>query len=80
MHICSAQLSKPTGCHYWVTLPTTVQRQFTTMSSQAAHDLSISELLRVLNDKLGLEYTRIRETGLSPAVSTSSLETDVSIS
>ena len=50
------------------------------MSSEAALDLSIPELLRVLNEKLGLECTRAREIRL-PAVpaSITSLEAEASI-
>jgi hypothetical protein len=38
----------------------------TTMSLKAARDLSIADLLRVLGEKLDLEYTRLRETALPP--------------
>ena len=49
------------------------------MSSQAVYGLSIPELLRVLNEKLGLERTRAREICLPPILgSMSSLEAAVS--
>jgi hypothetical protein len=38
------------------------------MSLEAARDLSIADLLRVLSDKLGLEYTRLQGTWLPPAL------------
>ena len=47
------------------------------MSSEAAHDLSISDLLRLLNEKLSLECVRLRETRLPPVISTVSLESEV---
>ena len=47
------------------------------MSQEAAHDVSI--LLRVLNEKLSLEYTRIREISPSCVVSIAELEPEVSI-
>jgi len=47
--------------------------------SATSHDLSIPELFHELNNNLGLEYTRVRETRLLPVVSTT-LETDVGIS
>jgi len=47
------------------------------MSLEAARDLSIPELLRVLNEKLGLEHTMLRKCH-PPAVSTTSLEVEVS--
>ena len=48
------------------------------MSLEAARDLSIPDLLRVLNEKLGLQFTTLRNTPLPPAVSTASLEYEVS--
>jgi len=48
------------------------------MSLEAAHNLSIPELLRVLNEKLGLESSRLRETCLPPIVSIASLKAEVS--
>ena len=49
------------------------------MSSQAAYDLSIPELLHALNEKLGLEFTRTRESRFPPILySVSSLEAQVS--
>ena len=48
------------------------------MSSQAAYDLSIPELLHVLNERLDFEYARVRDIRLPPAVSVASLETEVS--
>jgi len=48
------------------------------MSLKAAHNLSISELLNELNQKLGLESTWLRETYLPPGVSTVSLKAEVS--
>ena len=50
------------------------------MSLEAALDLSIPELLRVLSEKLGLECTRAREIRLPPVpTSITSLEAEVSI-
>ena len=46
---------------------------------EAARNLSILDLLRVLNEKLDLECTRLRETRLPPVVSTASLGPEVSI-
>jgi hypothetical protein len=36
------------------------------MSLEAARDLSFTDLLRMLIEKLDLEYTRLRETALPP--------------
>ena len=41
-------------------------------------NLSISDLLRLLNEKLDLECIRSRETLLRPMVSAASLESEVS--
>lgn len=49
----------------------------TAMSLEAARDLSISELLRVLNEKLDLECTRLRDAPFSLVSSTASLELEV---
>jgi hypothetical protein len=48
------------------------------MSSQAAYDLSIPELLHVSNERLDFEYTGVRDIRLPPAVSVAPLETEVS--
>jgi len=48
------------------------------MSLEAARDLSIPDLLRVLNQKIGLEFTTLRNTSLLPAASAASLEAEVS--
>jgi len=48
------------------------------MSSEAVRNLSISDLLRALNEKLGLEYARVLEIRL-PLFVSASLETDVSL-
>lgn len=50
-----------------------------TMSLDAARNLSIPDLLRVLNEKLGLECSRLQNTPLPPASSTASLESEVSV-
>ena len=47
------------------------------MSLKTAHDLSIPDLLRLLNGKLGLECTRLQETPLPPPATTT-LESEVS--
>jgi len=39
------------------------------MSLEAARNLSVPDLLRVLDEKLGLEYVRLRESHLPPVVS-----------
>ena len=49
------------------------------MSSNAALNLSVPELLRTLNEKLGLECTRARESCSPPILSSiSSAEAEVS--
>ena len=48
------------------------------MSLEAVHDLSTQDLLHVLNEKLGLERTRIRDILPSHVVPLASLESDVS--
>ena len=48
------------------------------MSLEAACNLSIPDLLRVLNQKIGVEFTTLRNTPLPPAVSAGSLESEVS--
>ena len=45
------------------------------MSPEAAHDLSVPDLLRALNEKLGLECTWLQA---SPGVSVTVLESEVS--
>ena len=50
------------------------------MSSKITNELSVLELLRLLNEKLGLERTRLREIRVSPAISVTSLELEVSTS
>ena len=52
----------------------------TTMPLKITNDLSVLELLRLLNEKLGLECTRLREIRVSPAISVTSLELEVSTS
>ena len=49
----------------------------TIMSLEAARDLSIPDLLRLLNEKLGLECTRLREIPLPPLASVASSESEV---
>jgi len=48
------------------------------MSLEAARDLPIPDLVRVLNEKLGLEYTRLQETPISCTMSATSLRSEVS--
>ena len=48
------------------------------MSSEVARDLSIPDLLRALNEKLGLECTRLQRTPVSHIVSAAFLEPEVS--
>ena len=48
------------------------------MSLEAARALSIPELLRVLNEKFDLVYTKLRETRLHPVVPIASFESEVS--
>ena len=50
----------------------------TIMSLDTARGLSIPDLLRLLNEKLGLECTRLQETPPPPLVDTASLESEVS--
>ena len=47
------------------------------MSLEAARNLSVLDLLHVLNEKLGLECDKMRET-VPPAMSSSLLEKEVS--
>ena len=49
------------------------------MAEEAAYSLSISDLLRGLNEKLDLETSRLRGISLPPACSASSLESEVSV-
>ena len=48
------------------------------MSLGVARDFSIPDLLCVLNEKLGLESSHLREMRLPPTFSTSSLKAEVS--
>jgi hypothetical protein len=48
-----------------------------TISLEAARDLSIPELLRLLNEKLDVGFTKLQETVL-PTVSAASLKSEVS--
>ena len=48
------------------------------MSREAACDLSISDLLRALNEKLGMECIGLQKTPISRAVSVALLESEVS--
>ena len=48
------------------------------MSWEAARDLSIPDLLRALNEKLGLEYIRLQKTSNPRTVSVAFLELEVS--
>ena len=50
----------------------------TTMSLEAARNLSIQDLLRVLDERFGQECARLRKYRLPPIVSTTSLEPHVS--
>ena len=47
------------------------------MSLEAARELSISELLRMLDEKLGMECFRVREIPLPPTVSAAERELGV---
>jgi len=56
-----------------------VQLAATTMSEfEAARNLSIPDLLRLLKEKLGLEHAKLRKGPFPPATSTMSLESEVS--
>ena len=61
----------------WCCLPARSTHSIT-MSLEATRDLSIPDLIRVLNEKIGLEFTMLRNTSLPPAVSARSLESEVS--
>ena len=50
-----------------------------TMSLEAAYNLSISDLLHVLNEKLGLESSKLRGISLPTTCSAGSLESEVSV-
>ena len=60
-----------------ITLPGTLLRA-TIMSLEAARNLPIPDLLRVLNEKLGLEYTRLQEAPIPCTVPVSFLRSEVS--
>ena len=45
---------------------------------EAGRNLSIQDLLCLLNEKLCLEHTKLRDTSLHPAAFTASLESEVS--
>ncbi|KAF9777650.1 hypothetical protein BJ322DRAFT_1131875, partial [Thelephora terrestris] len=47
------------------------------MSREVAHGLSISDLLSVLNEKLGLECSKLRDLSLPPTFSASSLASEI---
>ena len=47
------------------------------MSLEAARELSIPELLRVLNEKIGIEHSRVREMPPPLAVSAATRELEV---
>lgn len=49
----------------------------TTMSLEGARGLSIPDLLHLLNEKVLLEYNRIRETALAPVVFDASMRSEV---
>ena len=51
----------------------------TTMSLEVAYNLSISDLLHVLNEKLGLESSKLRGISLPTTCSAGSLESEVSV-
>ena len=53
-------------------------RTTTIMPLEAACDLSISDLLHLLKEKLDLECTRLQESPLPPLAATASLESEVS--
>ena len=48
------------------------------MSSLAARNLSVLELLQVLNEKLDLEFARVQEICFLPLVPAAPLQTEVS--
>jgi len=48
------------------------------MSSLAARNLSVLELLQVLNEKLDLEFARVQEICFPPLVPAAPLQTEVS--
>ena len=48
------------------------------MSLEAARNLSIPDLFGVLNEKLGLEYTRLQEAPISCTVLVTFLRSEVS--
>ena len=68
------------GCDGGVTVTSVRPETLTAtiMSLETARDLSIPDLLRLLNEKLGLECTRLQETPPPPLVDTASLESEVS--
>ena len=49
------------------------------MSLDTTKDLSISDLLRLLGEKLDVECIKLREAPLSPTLSTISLKLEVSL-
>ena len=75
IHVSSPiDLGLSDGC---VTLPVTLLVTTIMSKLKAARDLSIPDLLRLLNEKLGLECTRLRETPLPPLASVASSESEV---
>ena len=76
-----ARESQPRGIH---TLRQPLKRATVTisiaiMSLEAARNLSIPDLLRVLDEKLKLEYYRLRNTQPPPFASVTLLESEVSM-
>ena len=76
IHVSSPiDLGLSDGC---VTLPVTLLVTTIMSKLKAARDLSIPDLLRLLNEKLGLECAKLQKSPLPPVVSASSLKPEVS--
>jgi len=63
----------------WITLPATPFVAPTIMSLEAARNLSIPDLIHVLNEKLNLEWSSLLQTPLPPSVSLASVDSDVRV-
>ena len=61
----------------WITLPATLLCAATIMSLEAARSLYISDLIKVLNERLDGEWARLLDSSLSPTVPVTSVISEV---
>ena len=47
------------------------------MSPEAAHGLSVPDIIHALNEKISVEWSKLMETPLHPGVSTASVQSEV---